>query len=120
MTRGNSSSWRPFIAGLSPIEVSDAELVFGELLGNVFRCAVGRVDISLDESAAFPVLHVRDGGGGFEYDSRLPADPMRETGRGLFIVSNVADDLTVSQRASGGSHARAAIAGRIHRANGNE
>jgi PAS domain S-box-containing protein len=102
-------------AGLSDGEVDNAELIFSELVGNVVRYAVGEVRISLDATADMPVLHVLDGGAGFEHNSRLPSDPMQENGRGLFIICSIADDFTISRRPDGGSHARAVIAGRIRR-----
>ncbi|MBD5633291.1 MAG: SpoIIE family protein phosphatase [Candidatus Eremiobacteraeota bacterium] len=97
-------------AGLSEDEISGAELVFGELLGNVVRYAAGRAKIMLDLTSSYPVLHVLDDGTGFEHNARLPIDPMQESGRGLFIASSLAYELTVSPRIGGGSHARAVIA----------
>ena len=101
--------------GLVEHEVADAELVLSELVANVVRYAVGEVRVTLDMTTDVPVLHVLDEGLGFEHNSRLPSDVMQENGRGLFIVSHVAEDLTISRRVAGGSHARAVIAGRIRR-----
>ena len=59
------------------------------------------------------VLHVLDRGEGFQHLSRLPADPLAEDGRGLFIISAMTSEFTVTQRVGGGSHARAVLVGRF-------
>ncbi|MGC1379523.1 MAG: SpoIIE family protein phosphatase [Candidatus Baltobacteraceae bacterium] len=86
-----------------------AELVFGELLGNVVRYAPGPIDIMFDWSEAAPVLHVLDQGPGFTLSPRLPTDLLSERGRGLFIVWSLAEDFNVTERLEGGSHARAVL-----------
>jgi anti-sigma regulatory factor (Ser/Thr protein kinase) len=98
--------------GLSSEEVSSAELVFGELLGNVVRYAPGTVEMTLDVSCEAPVLHVLDNGEGFEMSPRLPADPLSERGRGLYLIRALAEELSVERRRNGGSHARVVLAGR--------
>jgi PAS domain S-box-containing protein len=98
-------------AGLTPKEVASAKLVFGELIGNVYRYAPGTVIAMLDTSGVAPVLHVLDDGDGFELRPRLPADPFAERGRGLFLVTAFADELSIERRRSGGSHARAVLVG---------
>ena len=102
--------------GLSDDEVSGAELVFGELVGNVVRYAPGSITAILDVSMPAPVLHVLDDGRGFEFRPRLPVDLLSERGRGLFLVSTFADELSVERRRGGGSHARAVLAGRTRHA----
>jgi PAS domain S-box-containing protein len=99
-------------AGLSEDEMASAELVFGELVGNVVRYAPGPIVAMLDVSCPAPVLHVLDGGRGFEFRPRLPVDVMSERGRGLFLVTAFAEELSVERRRRGGSHARAVLAGR--------
>ncbi|MDB5028426.1 MAG: putative sensor protein [Candidatus Eremiobacteraeota bacterium] len=98
-------------SGLSRVELHAAELVFGELIGNVFRHARGAVDVMLDVSGTAPVLHVLDGGQGFEFRPRLPADLMAERGRGLFLVKTFADEFSMERRRGPGSHARAVLLG---------
>jgi anti-sigma regulatory factor (Ser/Thr protein kinase) len=98
--------------GLSDDEISSAELVFGELVGNVVRYAPGSITAILDVSGPAPVLHVLDDGRGFEFRPRLPIDVLSERGRGLFIVTAFAEELSVERRRGGGSHARAVLAGR--------
>lgn len=85
------------------------ELVFGELIGNVVRYAPGAVDVVLDLSGDAPVLHVADEGSGFEHNPKLPVDQLSERGRGLFIVAALTEELYVSRRLNGGSHARAVL-----------
>lgn len=86
-----------------------AELVFGELLGNVVRFAPGPIEIMFDWSDAAPVLHVLDRGPGFTLVPRLPSDLLSERGRGLYIVWSLAEDFNVTERYDGGSHARAVL-----------
>jgi PAS domain S-box-containing protein len=91
-------------------ELYAAELVFGELLGNVVRYAPGPIEITFDWSGDAPVLHVLDRGSGFTLVPRLPTDLLSERGRGLFIVWSLSEDFNVTKRFDGGSHARAVLA----------
>ena len=95
--------------GASPEDVSSAEVVFGELVGNVVRYAPGPIEVSVDWSGAAPVLHVLDKGPGFRHMAILPKDIFSESGRGLFLVSYLTEDFHVSMRPTGGSHARAVL-----------
>jgi serine phosphatase RsbU (regulator of sigma subunit)/anti-sigma regulatory factor (Ser/Thr protein kinase) len=96
--------------GFSADALGAAEVVLAELLGNVVRYAQGPVEIALDRSGVAPVLHVLDRGRGFRHLPKLPADVLSERGRGLYIVSALADDFAVTRRPDGGSHARAVLA----------
>jgi anti-sigma regulatory factor (Ser/Thr protein kinase) len=90
----------------------NAELIFGELVGNVVRhVALPQVEIAIDCNGPQTVLHVFDRGAGFRHNSRLPADLYSESGRGLFIISSLTEEFTVSERVGGGSHMRVALAG---------
>ena len=98
-------------AGLRQKQLDAAELVFGELLGNVVRFAPGPVEIVLNWThAAAPVLHVLDRGPGFTFAPKLPLDLLSERGRGLYIVWSLAEDCNVTLRYDGGAHARAVLA----------
>ena len=99
--------------GSTSAEASDAELIFGELLGNVVRHTDGTVEAALDLTGDAPVIHVLDRGPGFTFHARLPNDRMSETGRGLYIATMLASDVTVTCRADGGSHARAVLSCRL-------
>jgi serine phosphatase RsbU (regulator of sigma subunit)/anti-sigma regulatory factor (Ser/Thr protein kinase) len=96
-------------------DVYAAEIVFGELVGNVLRHAGGLIEALADWSGQAPVLHVRDRGPGFFYAPRLPHDPLAEGGRGLYIVAALTDDFNVTRIIGNGSHARAVIALNHHR-----
>jgi PAS domain S-box-containing protein len=86
-----------------------AELVFGELLGNVARYAPGAFDVAIDFATEEPVLHLLDNGPGFRFNPNLPDDVLSERGRGLYIVSSLAKSFSVDARLGGGSHARAVL-----------
>ncbi len=90
-----------------------AEVIFGELLGNVVRHAPGPIEIVLEwDRERAPVLHVLDRGPGFVLAPRLPSDLLAERGRGLFIVWSLAEELNVTKRPNGGAHARAVFSAR--------
>jgi len=86
-----------------------AEIVFGELLGNVARYAPGDFDVAIDFATEEPVLHLLDNGPGFRFNPNLPDDVLSERGRGLYIVSSLAKNFSVDARLGGGSHARAVL-----------
>jgi anti-sigma regulatory factor (Ser/Thr protein kinase) len=96
-------------SGASREEAADAEVVFGELLGNVVRHTAGEAEAALDLSDVHPVLHVLDRGTGFRFYPRLPHDTLSESGRGLYITTRLARDVSVVPRPDGGSHARAVL-----------
>jgi anti-sigma regulatory factor (Ser/Thr protein kinase) len=107
---------RKFVTSLeshnfAPDACTNAELVFGELIGNVLRHAnhSSDVEVALNHGGSDSVLHVLDHGAGFNHISRLPRDPYAEDGRGLFLIAALTDDFTVSERPDGGSHARAVL-----------
>lgn len=94
-----------------PDQIESAQVVLGELASNVVRHAQGQIEIVLDFTGPAAVLHVLDEGPGFERAPMLPADVLAEGGRGLFIVSELAELLSVSRRPIRGSHARAVLVG---------
>jgi PAS domain S-box-containing protein len=95
--------------GATQDDVAMAEIVFGELVGNVVRYAPGPVEVIGDWSGPDPVLHVLDRGSGFRHISILPPDLLSESGRGLFIISALTQDFRVAKGVDGGSHARAVL-----------
>jgi anti-sigma regulatory factor (Ser/Thr protein kinase) len=99
--------------GVALVDRTFAELVFAELVGNAKRYAPGHVDAALDMSGEYAVLHVVDTGAGFQHNARLPADALAESGRGLFIVSTIAEEFAVTRDGDGGAHARAVLKGRL-------
>lgn len=86
-----------------------AELVWGELVGNAIRHAPGPIAVQLDWNDDSPVLTVHDEGDAFEPDIRLPADPMSEHGRGLYIVRALALSLGVTDIEGDGSQVSARL-----------
>jgi anti-sigma regulatory factor (Ser/Thr protein kinase) len=102
--------------GVSDADCVMAELIYAELVGNVARYAPGVVEIALDTSDEYAVLHVVDAGPGFQHNARLPADALAESGRGLYIVSSIADEFSVTRCPGGGAHARAVLKGRLSQA----
>ncbi len=95
--------------GATETDLAITGLIWSELVGNVYRHAGGAADVVLDRSGPAPVLHVLDRGGGFTFVSRLPSSMLAESGRGLFVVSQIARDLSVVAREGGGSHARVVL-----------
>ena len=97
--------------GVRDDDLFAAEVIFGELLGNVVRHAPGPIEIVVEwDPERAPVLHVLDRGPGFVLAPRLPSDVLAERGRGLFIVWSLAEELNVTKRPDGGAHARAVFA----------
>jgi PAS domain S-box-containing protein len=90
--------------GFESAAAARAELVFGELLGNVVRHAPGPVEIQLYAQDDRFTLHVIDSGKGFEAAGKLPNDIMSELGRGLYIVRQLAKDVGVEYVPNCGNH----------------
>ena len=90
-------------------DLAAAEVIFGELIGNVVRYAQGPIDIDLEWTKTAPVLHVLDRGGGFDLRSTLPDDVMSEHGRGLYIVSVLGYGLHADRLPGRGNHVRVTL-----------
>ena len=84
--------------------IEAAELVFGELVGNVVRHAPGPIDVQLDWSGEVPALHVIDRGKSFSGTARLPTNPLSEGGRGLFIAEQLSKRVTIEHVPGFGNH----------------
>ena len=99
--------------GFSADDRATAELVFSELIGNVVRHAANasEIEAAVDHGSVHSVLHVLDRGSAFHHIGRLPSDPYAENGRGLFLITALTIDFTVSARHGGGNHARAVLRG---------
>lgn len=67
-----------------------AELILGELLSNAARHADGHVCVELSVREGLATISVHDTSANFSLDVRRPADEFSESGRGLFIVSELA------------------------------
>jgi anti-sigma regulatory factor (Ser/Thr protein kinase) len=80
--------------------VDDAELIAAELLANAYDHGEGPIWVALEWSQRQPVLTVRDLGVLFALP-RNPPGPTQERGRGLWLVSHLAPELTVATRGAG-------------------
>jgi signal transduction histidine kinase len=92
------------VGGAADGDFEAAELILGELIGNVARYAPGVIEVTLEWGDRWPTLHVVDRGPGFDSDPRLPGDPYSEAGRGLYIVSVLGMDLRAEQVPGRGNH----------------
>lgn len=84
------------VCGARQEDLNNAELIFGELVGNVVRHAPGAILVRFDWTGDDAMLSVQDQGVGFEYHPALPA-AFEESGRGLFIVARLAKHVTVQR-----------------------
>lgn len=83
-------------------DLSAAELVVNELLGNVARHAPGPAEIVLEWSHESAVVHVLDHGQPFTPpEGSSHVEPLCENGRGLFLVKTVSPDLRVEWTGEG-------------------
>jgi PAS domain S-box-containing protein len=89
--------------------IQSAEVVFGELVGNVVRHAPGPIDVALEWGVRQPVLHVIDRGAPFASRDHLPNDPLSEGGRGLFLAQRLSDGLSVEHVSGYGNHVAAQL-----------
>jgi anti-sigma regulatory factor (Ser/Thr protein kinase) len=81
-------------------DVDGAELIVGELLSNAIRYTPGHVCIEVDWNAHHAVLTVHDAGRGFAWAPTLPTSSC-ESGRGSYIVAQLALDVSVHADARG-------------------
>jgi signal transduction histidine kinase len=87
-----------------PDDLAMCGVIFSELIGNAVRHAPGPLGVSLEFRGAAAVLHVIDRGPGFTYDPSLPDDIWAESGRGLYLVSQLGRDVAVEIIPAMGSH----------------
>ncbi|HEX3463311.1 MAG TPA: SpoIIE family protein phosphatase [Candidatus Elarobacter sp.] len=90
-------------------DLASAELIFGELIGNVVRYAPGPIDVGLEWNDDRPVLHVLDRGPSFDLAAALPEDMLSENGRGLFIVAALGEGLRADAVPGRGNHVRVGL-----------
>jgi anti-sigma regulatory factor (Ser/Thr protein kinase) len=89
-------------------DLAGAELIFGELVGNVVRHAPGPIAVDLVWQDGVAVLRIRDFGEGFDWhEPALPQNIMAEGGRGLFLVHMLARALAIEQLPDSGMQATA-------------
>ncbi len=95
--------------GCSQPFIEEAQIVFGELVGNVVRHAPGPIDITLSWHGDVATIAVADRGAPFSARAALPDDPLADCGRGLFIVRSIAKSLSIEPLATGGKAIRASL-----------
>lgn len=89
-------------------DLTAAELIFGELVGNVVRHAPGPIAVELEWLDGVAVLRIRDFGKGFDWqEPALPQNIMAEGGRGLFLVHLLAHALAIERLPDVGMQATA-------------
>jgi len=81
-----------------------AEIIFGELVGNVVRHAPGAIDVTLEWEGSRALLHVIDRGGGFNYTPPAEVDLLREEGRGLWLIHQFAVFTSIEYLPGYGTH----------------
>lgn len=87
-----------------------SELIVGELLANTVEHAPGLVFLSIEWTGTRLILIVRDNGPGIGYVRKtLPADPMHEGSRGLFLVHELSLDVRVVESGAGGAELRVVL-----------
>lgn len=95
------------VLATSDAELYSAELILGEILANTVEHAPGLVEITIDWTAACPLLTVRDRGPGLPEAMGVrpcvPLDPLDENGRGLFLIATLARDVRVESPIDGGT-----------------
>jgi PAS domain S-box-containing protein len=94
------ASFERWLAEEAEGDLYGSVLVFGELVGNVVRHAPGPIEMRAEWRDDELVLHVFDAGPGFQLRRTVP-DTSSEGGRGLFIVSTLANDVTVASTPRG-------------------
>lgn len=87
-----------------PDDVSMCGVIFAELIGNAVRHAPGPLSVSLEFRGGDVILHVIDKGPGFTFEPSLPTDIWAESGRGLYLVSQLARRVDVERLPRAGSH----------------
>ncbi len=91
-------------------DIFTSELIVGELLANTVEHAPGLVEIHIDWFADQPIMTVRDAGPGMTRSRfALPDDPFDENGRGLFLVKQLAGDISVKDSPGFGSEIRVTL-----------
>jgi serine phosphatase RsbU (regulator of sigma subunit)/anti-sigma regulatory factor (Ser/Thr protein kinase) len=94
------------IAEFTLEQEQNLHVIFSELVGNAVRHAPGALSISVSAVPGKVYLHVIDDGPGFDRRPELPSDIWSESGRGLFLISALAESVTVEPLAGFGSYVK--------------
>lgn len=93
-----------------PSEVFTGELILGEILANTVEHAPGLVEVHIDWTGEKPVVTIRDTGPGLRsLQGKLPADLMAEGGRGIFLITSLAESASVKPSPGYGAEIRAVL-----------
>ncbi len=90
-------------------DIAAAELIIGEVIGNVARHAPGPMCVDLDWRDAEPTLVVHDSGPGIDRDFSLQPPANKESGRGLNLIAALARRLSVERGEFGGTRVAATL-----------
>jgi anti-sigma regulatory factor (Ser/Thr protein kinase) len=82
-----------WLAERTRVETAAAEIICGELIGNVVRHAPGRIDIDVACSGERVRIYVQSSGNPVVLKARLPQSILSESGRGLFIIESLGSRL---------------------------
>lgn len=88
-------------------DLFDTELILGELLANTVEHAPGLVEMEIDWTEDYPVIHMTDTGPGLS-SLAIPVakDQFAEGGRGLFLISTLARDVRIEPALGSGTTMR--------------
>jgi PAS domain S-box-containing protein len=88
---------RAWLAEHTHVDCAAAELIYGELVGNVVRHSPGGIDVDVACNGDRIRLFVQSDGPSFELRACLPESLLSECGRGLFIVNTLGSGLAATQ-----------------------
>lgn len=92
------------------VDVMAAELVLGELIGNVVRYAPGPAHVKADFDERGVTIAVKDRGNGFAASAiEREIGLLRESGRGLAIVAQLVETMEIDCGERGGCCVRARL-----------
>jgi anti-sigma regulatory factor (Ser/Thr protein kinase) len=94
---------------MTSVQDDDCQVIFSELIGNAVRHAPGGLSVSVSREGSAVELHVIDDGPGFNSEPSLPDDLWAESGRGLFLIKELAEKLTIEKLPGYGSYIRVGL-----------
>ena len=95
---------------VDPEQIFTCELIVGEMLANTVEHAPGLVEVTIDWTKEKPVVTIRDTGPGMRsLNPTLPADMLSEGGRGIFLITSLADGASVKPSPGYGTEIRAIL-----------